>query len=276
MPLSVKCSLLVSTYNRPDALAIVLESIRRQTRVPDEVVIADDGSRDDTRELIDACRKSFPCPLIHVWQEDAGFRKCIIWNKALERVAGEYIVQIDGDCVLSPRFVEDHQIFARKGWFTCGSRVLLTKEATEKLLAGGQENFPVLSAFSRGVRNRTNALRIPFLARFFRERYHARKPYIARGCNMSFWKKDLIAVNGYNEKICGWGSEDAELEVRLMKYGVRRQTLKFAGVQFHLFHRDFDRSNELKNIETLKDVLAKPDFWTPDGIVKSPHPPAQI
>ena len=260
------CALLISTYNWPDALRLVLESALRQTRLPDEILVADDGSGPATRELIDAFREKAPCPLRHVWHEDAGFRKCVIWNKAIARIASEYGVQIDGDCVISPRFVEDHLNVARPGWFTCGSRTLLTRERTEELLTAGDADG--LGAFSRGVRNRANALRVPWLSRMIRESYRARKPYISKGCNMGFWTKDLLAVNGYNEEISGWGREDAELEVRLMKLGVRRQSLKFGGVQFHLFHKENDRSRDARNIEILNRVLASPAFRTPHGIVK--------
>ncbi|MBQ9758418.1 MAG: glycosyltransferase family 2 protein, partial [Opitutales bacterium] len=193
MPKTMTCALLISTYNWPEALKLVLESVTRQTRIPDEVVIADDGSGEATRTLIEKVRQNFPCPLIHVWHEDDGFRKCIIWNKAISRCSCDYIVQIDGDCVLAPRFIEDHLTVARDGWFTCGSRTLLTRERTEEVLSAGTAN---LHPLSRGVQNTFNALRIPPRTVFFRERYRAHKPYISKGCNMGFWKKDLVAVNG--------------------------------------------------------------------------------
>ena len=125
------------------------------------------------------------------------------------------------------------------------------------------------------MRTRVTALRAPPLTLFLRERYRAGVPYISKGCNMGCWKKDLIAVNGYNEDISGWGREDAELEVRLMKYGVRRQSLKFAGAQYPLFHKELDRSRDAKNIEILNRALASPEFRTPNGIVKTPAPAAE-
>ena len=262
---TMTCALLISTYNWPEALKLVLESVTHQTRIPDEVIIADDGSGEATRTLIEHFQKNFPCPLIHVWHEDDGFRKCIIWNKAITRCSSDYIVQIDGDCVLSPRFIEDHIAIARDGWFTCGSRTLLTRERTEKIIAAGTAN---LHPFSCGVKNKFNALRIPPLTTLFKARYRSKKPYISKGCNMGFWKNDLISVNGYNEDISGWGREDAELEVRLMKLGVRRQSLKFGGAQYHLFHKENDRSRDAKNIEILNRALTSSEFRTPNGIEK--------
>lgn len=260
------CSLIISTYNWLEALELVLKSVKKQTHLPDEVLIADDGSGDATRELIKSFQKDFPCPLIHVWQEDDGFRKCQIWNKTIAQIKNEYVVQIDGDCVLSKHFIEDHLNFARERYFSCGSRTLLTAGLTQKLLAGACIN---LSPLTCGVQNKFNALRVPALTHFFRERYRAHKPYISKGCNMAFWLKDLLAVNGYNESISGWGREDAELEVRLMKYGIKRQSLKFAATQYHLFHKENDRSRDGKNIEILNQAIASPEFWTPHGIKKA-------
>ncbi|MCR5183310.1 MAG: glycosyltransferase family 2 protein [Opitutales bacterium] len=256
-------SLLISTYNWPESLRAVLESVRRQTHLPDEVIVADDGSREETRAMLDEMRAAFPRPLIHVWHEDLGFRKCLIWNKAIERSRGEVIVQIDGDCVIDRRFVEDHLRFIQAGAFTCGGRVLLSRERTRQLLAGTP-----FSRWSSGVSNKMNALRIPAFWNLFR-RSRAKKAYISKGCNMAFWRKDLLAVNGYNEAITGWGREDAELEVRLMKAGVERQVLKFGGVEYHLFHKENDRSRDAANIELLNRALASDKFWTPDGIVKA-------
>lgn len=262
---NVSCSLMVSTYNWPEALALVLESVRRQTRVPDEVVIADDGSTDDTRALIDDLREKMPCPIVHVWQEKLGFRKCLIWNKAIRRVKSDYIVQIDGDCVLDRNFIADHLRVAEPDYFVCGSRTLLSPELTEKLI--GRKNCKI-SPFALGVKNKVNAIRIVPLSNFLSTRYRSKKPYISRGCNMGFWRKDLLAVNGYNEEFSGWGREDAEIEVRLMKLGIRRRVLKFSGVQYHLYHPERDRSRDAKNIEMLKRALASPVYRTPHGIVK--------
>lgn len=270
-PLTEKtsCTLMISTYNWPEALARVLESARRQTRVPDEIIVADDGSGEPTRKLIETFRRKMPCPLIHVWQEDLGFRKCMIWNEAIRHAKGDYIVQIDGDCMLDADFIADHLRFAKPGTFVCGSRTLLSRELTQALLADPRLE---ISPFSRGVNNKVNALRIRPLSKFFAVRYRANVPYISKGCNMAFWRKDLLAVNGYNETISGWGREDAEIEVRLMKLGIQRRSLKFGGVQYHLFHKELDRSRDARNIEILNRALASDEFRTPHGIVKESVP----
>lgn len=133
----MKTTLLISTYNWPQALGKVLDSVLRQTVLPDEVVIADDGSGEETRRLIAAKAQGFPIPLVHVWHEDKGFRKTLVLNKAIARATGDYIMQIDGDVVLERHFVADHLEVAEEGCFVCGSRVKLTPAPTQRLHFAG-------------------------------------------------------------------------------------------------------------------------------------------
>ena len=130
----MKTTLLITTYNWPKALELVLYSVLHQHVMPDEVVIADDGSTEETKKLIDRYAEKMPVPVIWVWQEDKGFRRTSILNKAIAKATGDYIIQVDGDVVLSSHFVEDHIEMAQKGCFVCGSRVLLTAQISNKLL----------------------------------------------------------------------------------------------------------------------------------------------
>ena len=118
----MKTSLIISTYNRPDALALCLESVKRQTLLPDEVIVGDDGSRDETKQLIERFQKDFPVPLIHVWQEDDGFRLAMCRNKCIAKAKHEYIIQVDGDVILHTRFVGDHVASAQRGCYIKGGR----------------------------------------------------------------------------------------------------------------------------------------------------------
>lgn len=121
----MKVSLIITTYNWPDALRLSLMSVVAQTRVPDEVIIADDGSGEETRQLICEMAKDFPCVLKHAWQEDRGFRAAESRNNALRQCEGDYVIMIDGDIVMHPHFVEDHVVMARNGYYTIGSRTKL-------------------------------------------------------------------------------------------------------------------------------------------------------
>lgn len=252
-------SLIIATYNWKEALALVLSSVRAQTTLPGEVIVADDGSRDDTRELVAREAAAFPVPLRHVWQEDLGFRKGRILNEAMARAAGEYLIAIDGDMLLHPAFVRSHARFARRGWFIQGSRMMLGERATSNTLAAGHLTA---GPFSPDVRNRINGIHAPFLSVLSRgERGSIRR---TRGCNISFWRDDIVRVNGYNEDMEGWGREDTELVARLMNSGVRRRNLKFAAVAYHLHHRTRPTDSDAANLERALSVAR-------DGITRCAH-----
>lgn len=233
----MRCSLLVTTYNWKAALAAALASVRRQTQLPDEVIIADDGSRADTRELLLAQAGDFPTALRHVWQEDTGFRAASIRNRAIAASRGDLVVCIDGDMVLHPDFIADHLALAEAGSFLQGGRLQAGAEYTRRLLAGERPSFtpwmPVDFAAAHGDERR-HALRWPWLAR--RKARSAHAGVTVMSCNMSFWRDDLLRVNGFDERMEGYGSEDLEIDLRLRNAGVRRRRLKFAGLAVHLLH----------------------------------------
>lgn len=251
-------SLVVATYNWPEALALVLASVREQQVMPFEVLVADDGSRRETRELVDAEARRLSVPLVHVWHEDTGFRLGAIRNKAIAAARGDYIVQIDGDIVLHPAFMAAHAAFARRGSWVQGSRALLSPTLTERLLQG--ERIP-LGPFTAGVENRANALFLPWVSRLVRgERAGLRR---VRGCHMAFWRDDLIRANGYDEAIEGWGREDSELATRLCNAGLTRRNLKFSAVCYHLWHRQANTDavgrNHERFLRTVQERLTRCD-----------------
>jgi glycosyltransferase involved in cell wall biosynthesis len=228
---SPSTSLIIATYNWPRALDIVLESVRAQRELPDEVLVADDGSGEATREIVTAHQRQFPVPLTHVWHEDRGFRLAAIRNAAIRQAGGEYIVQVDGDIVLGRHFVGAHRRFARRGSYVQGSRCLVDQALTESLLS---ERRCHISPFERGLRNRQNGMHIPWLVPFIRGPRDADDR--TRGCHMAFWRDDLQVVNGYDEGFVGWGREDSELAARLIHSGVVRRNFKYGAAAFHLWH----------------------------------------
>ena len=249
-------SLIIATYNWKEALALVLTTVRSQTMLPGEVLVADDGSGDDTRELVAREAATFPVSLRHCWQEDRGFRKGRILNEAMARAAGEYLIGIDGDMLLHPGFVHSHMRVARRGWYLQGSRMMLGERATARTLAAGRR---VAGTFSPGVRNRVNGIHAPFLSPLARGDQGPIKR--TRGCNISYWRDDIMRVNGYNEDIEGWGREDTELIARLMNSGVRRRNLKFAAVSYHLEHpmrsTDSDAANLALALKVVRDGVTR-------------------
>lgn len=259
MPGETGASLIIATYNWKEALALVLATVRAQTVLPDEVLIADDGSRDDVREFLAREAATFPVPLRHLWQEDAGFRKARILNEAMAQAKGDYLIAIDGDVMIHREFVRSHLRFARRGWYIQGSRMMLGETATARTLAAGRR---MAGALSPGVRNRINGIHAPILSRF--SRGEPGPIYRTRGCNISYWRDDIVRVNGYNEDMEGWGREDTELVARLMNAGVRRRNLKFAAVAYHLHHRSRPTDADAANFALVLQVVR-------DGVMRCEH-----
>jgi glycosyltransferase involved in cell wall biosynthesis len=257
-------SLVISTYQRPSALGLVLASTLAQTERPSEVVIADDGSGEETRAVVHSFAPRFAAweiPLLHVWQPDEGFRLAAARNRAIAASTGEYLMLVDGDCVLHRDFVRSHRAFARRGSFVQGTRVLLDQRATARMIETGATSLP-LSA--RGVRNRLNAISAPLLSRLVPSGNDPLRG--VRGANMAFWRSDLLRVNGFNERFTGWGREDSELVVRLTNAGVRRRKLKFGGIVYHLWHSEQPRESVARNDALLDDVRRSAVSWCVDGL----------
>lgn len=246
-----KVSILLSTYNWKEALELVLLSLFQQSALPDEIVIADDGSRDDTRETIERLRKQTSIPIIHVWQEDDGFRKTEILNKAIVAITSEYIIEVDGDCVPHKHFVKDHLDFARQGYYVCGSRMYCTKKFSERWMKTKRFN-PLLFRPIHG--SFFNGFRIGWMRRHVTRNFSV----TIKGCNMAFWRDDIIAINGFDEDYKGWGYEDHDLAYRLDNLGVKRQTLKMGALMYHLYHKETkhpgnaELENRLKKLEQLR------------------------
>ncbi|MCM1225248.1 MAG: glycosyltransferase family 2 protein, partial [Lachnospiraceae bacterium] len=227
-----------------------IESIFRQTRLPDEVIIGDDGSKDDTRLLIEEMAKISPIPLIHVWQEDDGYRLSTIRNKSAAKSSGEYLIETDGDIILHPRFVEDHERMASHGKYLKGSRTLLSPSFTESICVNGL--VPKIPFWSSGIlKKRDTAIRSHLIASFLKDRFKKGKA-IGLGCNMSFWKSDFIAINGYDESFVGWGKEDDDLAHRLDRYGVVKRDLRCFAIAYHLWHNESSRHNHGVNESLMK------------------------
>ena len=237
------CSLVAPTYNWPNALELLLLSVLKQTILPHEVIIADDGSSDDTKKLIEDFQKKFPIPLIHIWHEDKKNRKPTIMNKAIAAAKYDYIIEIDGDIILNKYFIEDHLSFAEKGHYLFGSRVTIQEKLLPELFSKKIVQFNI---FSKGLKKRGRMIRIPFLM-YFAQSVHQRSRKL-RGCNMSFWKKDFIKINGFNEALVGWGIDDSEMIQRLHNIGIRGKRLKFVGIAYHIYHKEQSKSDlEINN-----------------------------
>ncbi|MDR0728750.1 MAG: glycosyltransferase family 2 protein [Prevotellaceae bacterium] len=239
------CSLIISTYNTPDRLRRCLQSVAEQRVLPAEIIIADDGSGEDTRAVVIEMSNMSIVPIVHVWQPDDGFRLAQIRNKAILQASNEYIINIDGDVLLDKYFVHDHLYFARRERFLTGDRAFLTARSTQKYM-DERNGFP--SFYTASLKKRAHAIRCRRISEIYAAIHRPLEPWrYVVGCNMSFWRDDLLDINGYNEAFEGWGGEDFDIAVRLANAGIRQYFLHFYAVAYHLDHPESDRSSSAAN-----------------------------
>lgn len=251
-------SVIVTTYNWPQALARVLAGLKLQRYKRMEVIIADDGSSDATAEVIRHYRKDCDFPLSHCWQPDEGFRAAMIRNRAVAKASHDYIIFIDGDCIPMPHFVHNHAKLAQKGWLVSGARILLsdpfTKEVLSRELAIEQWSHQkwLMAGFSRKCNRFCPTLKLPLgkLRDFSPYRWQGVKT-----CNLGLWREDFIAVNGLDENFTGWGFEDSDLVIRLQRKGIKKKFGKYAVEVLHLWHPSQDRSRVEANAKRLQKTL---------------------
>jgi glycosyltransferase involved in cell wall biosynthesis len=251
-------SVIVATYNRADALAAVLRSLSRQTDRGFELLVADDGSGAATARVVTEWAARMPVRLKHVWHPDRGFRLAEIRNRAIRASEGTYCVFLDGDCIARPDFVAIHRRLAEPGWFVTGNRILLSRELTERILRDGLE--PERWGFANWVtaRARRNVNRFAPLLDIHLgglRKLRSRQWRGARGSNMAFWRRDLDTVDGFDAAFSGWGREDSDIFIRLIRAGVRRKDGRFATGVLHLWHPEADRARLADNERQLAEVI---------------------
>ena len=255
----MKTAVVVTTYNRPDALAAAMAGYFAQSTLDFELLVADDGSTNETRILVEKHAARAPFPLRHVWQEDRGFRPGAARNRAAACATTDYLIFVDGDCVPAPDFVRQHQLFAEPGFFLSGNRVLVAKAFTQHVLAA---QLPIhqwrASRWLRAWLTRDVNRVLPLLTLpdgKFRKRSPDRWEGV-KTCNLSLWRSDFVRVNGFDEAYSGWGLEDSDLAIRLIRAGIHHKSLRFATPVFHLWHREADRRGMVENQRLLNDLIA--------------------
>ena len=261
MTLAPSLALVVNTFNQPDYLLRLLNALSRQTQLPHEVVLADDGSDDPTRAAFEgwAAKQSFPCT--RVWQEHTGFRRARILNLAIARAASAYLVFQDGDTIPHPAFVADHLRLAQPRTFVQGHRALIEQAGASFFGLGDFAADRRRALLRRQLSGLKHAYRWPWPARRYRTDLRG-----IRGCNLAIWRDDLLKVNGYNEAFTGWGREDSELAVRLMNTGARRLDVRGWTICYHLWHPPASRSNLTTNDQLLQTALTQKTAWCDSGL----------
>jgi len=262
-------SVIVTTYNREDALEAVLRALARQSDQDFEVVVADDGSKPATAERLAAWKDKIGQRLEHVWHEDRGFRAAEIRNRAILASRGTYVIFLDGDCIARPDFIATHRRLAEPGWFVTGNRILFSPELTakvlrEKLAPERWSSARFVAQRLRGDINRiATLLRLPLgpLRRLRRKTWRG-----ARSANLAVWRSDLTNVDGFDADYSGWGKEDSDIIVRLLRAGVRRKDGVFATGVLHLWHPEAERDRLAENERKLSDIIASDEIRAHRGL----------
>jgi len=271
---NLEVTVIISTYNSEDWLTKVLEGYKHQTYDNFEVIVADDGSRTSTKELIESFKANYPVPIKHVWHEDKGYRRQRILNIAIMEASYDYVLFTDGDCIPRTDFVATHVQFAEKGFFLSGGYCKLsmkTSEAIQKQDIQSENCFDInwlKEQDKLGLKQQTKlsigepvATILDFIT-----------PTNAsfNNCNSSAWRDDLIAINGYDERM-QYGGPDRELGERLVNYGIKAKQIRYKAICLHLDHaRGYKNKESLdRNLKIRKDVKVNNAKWTDHGIVKS-------
>lgn len=271
-PPALSASLIISFYNKPETLALVLQSVRNQSAGSFEILIADDGSSEETVEKLSKLIKDFPFPVRHIWHEDKGWRKNAILNRAAAAASSDYLIFIDGDCILHKHFIKEHINHRKPGTVLTGRRVYLSPAATSLILQS--EDFrkvyslPVVLRLlydryaDQSSAHLENAL---YLGNMFLRKFINRKDRGVLGSNFSLYRNDLIRINGFDEQYTApYVGEDTDLEYRLRLAGMQVKTLKHLAIQYHLFHQRQEKNT--LNEEIFKKTKSEGRYYAEKGI----------
>lgn len=263
-------SVIITTYNWPAAVKLVLKALAPQMPQNGEIIIADDGSSKDNQKQITDLLSTLHIPYQYIWQEDRGFQVAKIRNKAIARANGDYCIFLDGDSIPPYYFISKHLSLMQQGCMVAGNRILLSEQYTKEIVAGAVKKidqlhyFSWLKLFFEGKINRISPLiRLPG------QQWRLKKGMAWKNiktCNFAAWKNDLLAVNGFDECFMGWGYEDSDLAIRLLRNGIKHKTGKFAVPILHIWHKENDRSRQKENYNRLQSRLSDNVIQAEKGI----------
>jgi cellulose synthase/poly-beta-1,6-N-acetylglucosamine synthase-like glycosyltransferase len=271
----MKCSLIISIYKSPEFLDLVLCSVQRQTLVPDEIIISEDGEFLPNASIIKKWKSRWPgnSKLIHLTQKDIGNRKPLAMNKAAHTATSPYLIFIDGDCILRKDFIETHLCFSDIECFLTGRRVEFSKNANTKIsedyIQGGKlEKIPVALMVDALLGHTFHIFRFFKTPTFLRKIFRRDFVKDIRGCNFSLHRVNLEKINGFNNNFSGAYEEDTETQWRLIFLGLKMKSVRNAAIQYHLWHQE--QIKDVENIKRLKELLEKKGYRASNGLNEAP------
>tara|TARA_Y100000766_G_scaffold277869_1_gene283854 strand:- start:838 stop:1638 length:801 start_codon:yes stop_codon:yes gene_type:complete len=262
-------SVIITTYNSPDFLEKCLKSFLEQDDKNFEIIVADDGSSPSTKDIIESFKDS-SLKIYHAWHEDEGFRAAKIRNEAVKLSSGEFLIFIDGDCIVFNDFIKNHRNISEKGFFSRGNRAKLSQKFSKKIISEEDQNkigiFKLVwLRLNSDINRLMPVLRFP---NYPFKKLQKKKWKGAKTCNLGVWKSDFEIVNGYDESYIGWGREDSDFVVRLINNNIYRKEAIFATGLLHLNHKIISRENFSKNDKLLKDTIENKKLCAKNGYKK--------
>jgi GT2 family glycosyltransferase len=240
-------SLVITTFNWPIALNLVLQSVSKQNLMPSQVIVVDDGSSANNRSVIASFDKNLPIEI--VWQDNRDFRAARARNLGLSRVKHEYVIFVDGDCLMPSNFIQQHLKLAQRRKIIAGSRFLINEKETQRLLQ---------KADVKGSLHKFTNYKFKLLALGSLRDLNQKSWETVRSCNFSMYKDDILEIGGFDESYIGWGREDSDLVVRMLKNGATIRSGRFAACVAHLYHQELSRDqlsvNDVKFKQRLQSV----------------------
>lgn len=258
MPVADLITVVITTYNRSEALVPVLAALAAQDDKGFEVVVADDGSTQAHQDALQAAALRLHLPITHVWHPDVGFTASEVRNLGVATAQGNYIVLLDGDCVPETDFIRRHRMLREPGYFVNGSRVMLSEGLTQQAITGTTQLYGQGAAFWLRQRFSGGASKLGGLLRLPDWGMRKQQGFVWKGirsCNMGVWKQDYITVDGFDQSFVGWGHEDADFVLRLHNAGISRKNGFAATEVYHLWHRQASRKDESKNAATVRERM---------------------
>ena len=242
----MELSIIITTYNWPEALNAVLSSLQQQLDDDIEIIIADDGSTKETEYLINYWKKKLP-HLIQAWQPDNGFRAARARNLAASKASGNWLIFLDGDCICPPDFISNHKKLSRNGKLIAGNRLLLSTDETKSFIRSPSNFYNLFFKQRKSLK----LITLPLI--FFRDIF-PKKWGKVRSCNMGISKKDFFHIHGFDESYEGWGKEDSDLAIRAINAGMGIRLGQFATTVLHLHHNEASREDLEENLKRLDDL----------------------